>query len=298
MDWRTVNFDWNRARAFLVTAAEGSFSAAARALGTTQPTVGRQVAGLEQELGVTLFERVGTCLELTATGLDLIEHVRIMGDAATRISLVATGQSLSVEGKVSITAGEAICAHLLAPILGRLRAQHPGITIELVASNQVRDLHRREADIAIRNFRPNQPDLIARKIRDSRGHFYATPTYVERVGPLATADDLRRAELFAFDESNMMIDGLRALGLEVSRRQFPITCESHLVQWELCKQGLGICIMMEEVGDAEPRVQRVHPALPSVPVPIWLVCHRELQTSKRIRLVFDELADGLEAVGG
>ena len=294
MDWQSVRFDWNRARAFLVTAEEGSFSAAARALGTTQPTVGRQVAALEQELGVSLFERVGTSLELTSTGLDLVEHVRMMGDAATRISLTATGQSLSVVGKVSITASEAISAHLLPPILGRLRVDHPGIEIEIVASNEPRDLHRREADIAIRNFRPSQHDLIARKIRDTRAHFYAAPAYLERIGPLSSPEDLSRAELFAFDRSDIMIDGLAALGLEITRRQFPIVTDNHLVQWELCKHGVGICIMMEEIGGAEPRVQRVLPDLLSIPIPIWLVCHRELQTSRRIRLVFERIAEGLE----
>jgi DNA-binding transcriptional LysR family regulator len=294
MDWQSVRFDWNRARAFLVTAEEGSFSAAARALGTTQPTVGRQVAALEQELGVSLFERVGTSLELTSTGLDLVEHVRTMGDAATRISLTATGQSLSVVGKVSITASEAISAHLLPPILGRLRVDHPGIEIEIVASNEPRDLHRREADIAIRNFRPSQHDLIARKIRDTHAHLYAAPAYLERLGPLSSPEDLSRAELFAFDRSDIMIDGLAALGLELTRRQFPIVTDNHLVQWELCKHGVGICIMMEEIGGAEPRVQRVLPDLPSIPIPIWLVCHRELRTSRRIRMVFERIAEGLE----
>ena len=153
-----ISFDWNRARAFLITAEEGSFSAAARALRSTQPTVGRQVAGLEEELGVTLFERVGTRLELTVSGLELLEHVRAMGDAANRTSLVATGQSESVEGNVSITASEAIAAFLLPPILEKLRRSHPGITLELVISNEARDLHRREADIAIRNFEPEHPD--------------------------------------------------------------------------------------------------------------------------------------------
>ena len=91
MDWSAINFDWNRARAFLVTAEEGSFSAAARALSSTQPTVGRQVAALEQELAVTLFERIGTRLELTVSGLELqLEHVRAMGAAANQTSLAAT----------------------------------------------------------------------------------------------------------------------------------------------------------------------------------------------------------------
>ena len=166
-----MNFDWNRARAFLVTAEEGSFSAAARALSSTQPTVGRQVAALEQELGVTLFERIGTRLELTVSGLDLLEHVRAMGAAANQTSLAATGRSESVEGTVCITASEAITAFLLPPILQGLRLEHPGISLELIASNEVRDLQRREADIAVRNFAPKRPDLIARKVGESTAHF-------------------------------------------------------------------------------------------------------------------------------
>jgi DNA-binding transcriptional LysR family regulator len=290
-----MNFDWNRARAFLMTAETGSFSAAARALGSTQPTVGRQVAALEDELGVTLFARTGTRLELTATGLALVEHVRAMGEAATRVSLSATGQVESVEGSVVITASQAIAGHLLPPILAELRREQPGIEVELVVSNEVRDLRKREADIAIRNFVSSQPDLIAKKVRDSRAHWYASPDYLARVGPIALDQPggLDALELLAFDRSSTMIDGFAAMGLELRREQFPIATGDHLVQWELCKAGVGVCVMMEEIGDAEPRVRRVHPDLPAFPVPIWLVTHEELRTSRRIRLVFDRLADGL-----
>lgn len=294
MKWRSVAFDWNRARAFLVAAEEGSFSAAAQALGTTQPTVGRQVAALEEELGVTLFERVGTTLALTPSGIDLVEHVRAMSEAATRVSLAATGQSSSIVGSVCITASEAIAAYLLPPIVGRLRREQPGIEIELVVSNQARDLQRREADIAVRNFRVSQPDLVAQKIKDSRAHMYAAPAYLKRIGPIESPRDLARAELFAFDRTDVMIDGLRAIGVELGRDRFPIVTGNHLVQWELCKQGVGVCIMMEEIGDAEPRVRRVLPSLPPLPIPMWLVCHRELRTSRRIRLVYDLLAEELQ----
>src|SRR6185436_11045290 len=104
MDWRSVDFDWNQARAFLITAEEGSFSAAARALRMAQPTIGRQVAALERALGITLFERVGTSLELTSSGLELVEHARAMGEAATRVSLTATGRASEIAGSVCITA--------------------------------------------------------------------------------------------------------------------------------------------------------------------------------------------------
>jgi DNA-binding transcriptional LysR family regulator len=293
MNWTALNFDWNRARAFLVSAEEGSFSDAARALGSTQPTVSRQVAALEAELGVTLFERVATGLELTQTGVDLLEHGRAMGEAALRLSRAATGQSESIEGTVSITASEAIAAHLLPPILHRLRQAHPGIRLDLVVSNEPRDLHRREADIAVRNFRTPQPDLIARKVRDITAHFYAAPSYVDQMGGLETEQDLARVELFAFDRTDTMVDGLKALGLTVERSQFSISTANHLVQWALCKQGAGVCMMMDDIGAAEPGVVRVFPDLPTIRLPIWLVSHRELLTSRRIRLVFDWLADGL-----
>lgn len=291
-----MNFDWNRARAFLITAEEGSFSAAARALRSTQPTVGRQVAGLEEELGVTLFERVGTRLELTVSGLELLEHVRAMGDAANRTSLVANGQSESVEGNVSITASEAIAAFLLPPILEKLRRSHPGITLELVISNEARDLHRREADIAIRNFEPQHPDLIAHKIRVTTAHFYAAPSYTERMGPLETNEDLARVEVLGFESSENMVEQMKNhLNLTLRNDQFPVVTNNHLVQWELCKQGAGVCLMMDEVAQLDATVQKVFSELPSISVPIWVVCHRELRTSRRLRLVFDWIVEGLSS---
>jgi DNA-binding transcriptional LysR family regulator len=194
---------------------------------------------------------------------------------------------------LSVTASETISAHLLGPIVARLRAEQPGIELEIVASNQARDLHRREADIAIRNFRSSQPDLYAKKLKDSAAWLYATPAYLESLGPLCSAGDLGKAEFFAFDRTSTLIDGMRAIGIELHREQFPIVTDNHLVQWQLCKQGLGICIMMQEVGDAETSVVRVFPEMSPLPVPIWLVCHRELHTSRRIRLVFDLIAEEL-----
>ena len=166
MDWTAVKFDWNRARAFLVTAEEGSLSAAARALEMTQPTLSRQVAALEEELGVALFERLKGGLALTQSGIELLAHVRAMGEAASQFSLSATGQSQALEGNICIAASEIDATFRLPAIIQTLRTLEPGINIEIVVSNQVSDLKRREADIAIRSFQPTQHDLIARKIKD------------------------------------------------------------------------------------------------------------------------------------
>jgi len=268
MDWRSVNFDWNRARAFLVTAEEGSLSAAARALGTSQPTLGRQVEALQEELGVLLFERVGRGLTLTAAGLDLLEHVRGMGEAANRVSLSASGQSQTIEGSICITASEVNAAFLLPPILARLRREHPGIEIKLVASNAVRDLRRREADIAIRSGKPTDPSLIATRLRDTPARLYATPSYLKRIGNPTTAAELSHADFIGFTDDDRFMNGMNALGYSLTRKNFPLHTE-------------------------EPLVQRVLPKAAPIPVPMWLVAHREVHTSRRVRVVFDLLLDHL-----
>jgi DNA-binding transcriptional LysR family regulator len=210
MDWRSVTFDWNRARAFLITAEEGSLSAAARALGMAQPTLGRQVSALEEELGTVLFERVGRGLSLTPSGLELGEHVRAMGEAANRVSLTASGQSQTVEGTIRITASEITAAHILPPIIVKLRQQEPGIEVEIEASNSVSDLRRREADIAIRNGRPTDPTLIAQKLRDGEARLYASHAYLDQTGPIATPAAALQVHYIGFDENEIYLQGLIA----------------------------------------------------------------------------------------
>lgn len=293
MDWRSVKFDWNKARAFLVTAEEGSLSAAARALGMAQPTLGRQVDGLEQELGVVLFERVGRGLTLTPSGLELLEHVRTMGEAAGRVSLVALGQSQALEGSISISASETYATVLLPQIVAKLRTEEPGIQVEIVVANHASDLLRREADIAIRNFRPTEPDLIARKIGMADAVLFASPEYIAQLGNPKTPYDLKDASFVNMDRTGAMMKGLNSLGLGLTEANFPLLTESYLVMWELVKQGAAIGILDAKIGDAEPRVRRILPDLEPLRFPIWLVAHRELSTSIRIRRVYDFLLQEL-----
>lgn len=299
MDWQKFAFDWNRARAFLVTAEKGSFSAAARALGLSQPTLGRQVTALEEELGVALFERVGHRLELTAIGSDLAEQVRHMSAAAARFSLIAAGHSQTVDGVVRLAASQAVSAYLLPPVIESLRTQHPELQVEIVVSNLSSDLRRREADIAVRHYRPQGEDLVARQIKEvSSAHLYGTPGYFRRIGNPKTLEALaERALVLGFDDSPRLLQALRNGGIPFDNGASPVRTEDHLVQWELCKQGMGLCVMMEEVGDRERRVRRACPdAAAVVTLPIWLVSHRELRTSRKIRVVFDAVADHLSSL--
>lgn len=290
MDWQSVRFDWNRARAFLVTAEEGSLSAAARALGMAQPTLGRQVAALEEELGVALFDRVGRGVTLSPAGLQLLDHVRAMGDAARAMSLGASGQSRTIEGHVTITASELYAEWLLPPILRTLRDVAPGLTVGVVASNAIRDLRRREADIAIRNARPDDPDLIARQIAEDRGGLFATPDCLARCGPVAQAADLAGAPFVGFEDLGPFLSALQARGIPVSADTVVVRASSHSVHWAMTRAGLGIGVGPFGLGRADGALVPVLPDAVSFGFPVWLAAHRELRMSARLRLVWDLLA--------
>ncbi|MFY0616469.1 LysR family transcriptional regulator [Shimia sp.] len=287
------SFDWNHIRAFLTTADKGSLSAAARELGLTQPTLGRQVAALEEDLGVMLFERVGRSLELTAAGGELLEHVRAMGQAADRVALAASGQNQTVEGRVAITASDVYSVHLLPPVLRELRTKAPKLIIDVVASDDVQDLMRREADIAIRHVRPDQPDLIARLVREAKGYFYASTEYLDHRGRPKTVEDLKSHDFVGSGDVPRMLEYLKPLGFPIGLDNFRTGSDSGLVAWEMCKQGFGISPMADDVAEATSGIERVLPDLAPIVFPIWLTTHRELHTSRRIRLVFDALAEHL-----
>lgn len=293
MDWQHVSFDWNQARAFLATVEEGSLSAAARALGLTQPTLGRQVTALEDALDVVLFERVGKSLELTPSGLELLDHVRAMRDAASRVSLTASGRSQTIEGTVLITASDIFSAYVLPPVVKKIREIAPRLTIDIIAANDIRDLTRREADIAIRHVRPEQPDLIARLVHEADGYFYASIDYLNSRGRPTSVKDVANHDFISFGDTDRMISYLHDLGLPLTREHFRIQSEDGVVAWEMVRHGLGIAPMSENVGMMTTGVERVFPDLSPITFPVWLTTHRELHSSRRIRLVFDTLADYL-----
>ena len=295
MNWQAISFDWNQVRTFLATAEEGSFSGAARALRTTQPTVGRQVTGLEESLGVTLFERTVRGPVLTEAGRDLLAHVQSMGEAATLISMVASGKSQEVTGQVSVTASDLMAAAILPPILVELQVSAPGIRVEIVASSDIRNLSRREADIAIRHVRPEQPDLTARHIGDFRANYYASSTYLDRGGRPRRAHELAEHRFVGSSDVDRLVAILRERGIPARPENFVACSDSGAAMWEMTKAGLGIALLPEVLGDAEPMVETVC-NLPSLEFPVWLVTHRELRTNQRIRVVFDALAHGLKQI--
>jgi len=287
------DFDWTRLRAFLATAETGSLSAAARQLGLTQPTLGRQVSALEQELGLALFERSGRTLHLTDAGRDVLAEARSMGETANRIALIAQGRAQSLEGRIRVTASDMMSAHVLPEILLRLRPMAPALRVDIIAANDIRDILAREADIAIRHVRPSEPDLIARLIGDAPAHLYASKDYLAARGTPTTPADLATHDLISFGDDARMIEALSAWGLTLRPEQFTTGATSGNACWELARKGFGFAPMSDDIARAFPDMVPLLTDDAPITFPIWLVTHRDLHTSRRIRLVFDLLADML-----
>lgn len=285
--------DWNHLRAFHETASTGSLSAAARRLGLTQPTLSRQIQALEAGLGIPLFERIGRRLALTQAGSDLLDHLRIMNDAADAVALAASGRVEEIGGRVCVSATDSYCAYILPPVIARIRSQAPGISIAIVAANELSNLHRREADIAIRHVRPGQPGLVGRHVRDTEACFYASRDWAARNPRPQTMADLAGDALIGFGDTERFSTYLRGIGIPMRAEEFRLMADSSVAIWEMVKRGMGVTAMLREIAEQTPEMVNLMPEMTPISVPVWLVTHKELQSSPRIRLVHDILAEEL-----
>ncbi|WP_299701827.1 LysR family transcriptional regulator [uncultured Tateyamaria sp.] len=286
-------FDWTHLRAFLTTAETGSLSAAARQLGLAQPTIGRQVSALEEALRLTLFERTSRSMTLTDAGRDLLIEARKMGDAAARITVMAQGRTQGLDGIIRVTASDMMSAYVLPDTLLKLRDLAPRLRVDVIAANDIRDILKREADIAIRHVRPTEADLIARKIGDSSAHLYASKSYVAARGSPKTVEDLKEHDFISMADDDAFVAAMEEYGIPVSRANLRSGSTSGITTWELLRKGFGIFPMSDHIGDQFDDAVRLLDGVTDLSFPVWLVTHRELHTSKRIRLVFDLLAEML-----
>ncbi len=289
--------DWDHLRVFVGAAEHGSLSAAGRALGLSQPTVGRHIQALEASLGVRLFQRTARGLDLTETGLDLLEHGRDMAAAADRFALVAAGREAAVAGTVRVTASAFVATLTLPEIIADLRVAQPEIEIELVSSDATENLLQREADIAVRMYRPRQADVITRKVAELSLGVYAAYTYLARRGTPSEIDDLLGHDIVGYDRDNTIVEGFAHAGVAVDRHFFVVRCDDQVAYWRLVVAGAGIGFSQVRVGDAEPQVARVLPTFAIPPLPVWLTAHAGLRTNPRVRRVFDFLAERLGQPG-
>jgi DNA-binding transcriptional LysR family regulator len=287
--------DWALWRSFSAVVANGSLSAAARELGISQPTVGRHIETLEHNLGLALFERTLTGLKPNSAALRIFEPVAQAQAALAEATMMAEGAQAEYGGTVRITASIMISHYVLPRLLLPIRDRYPGIALEIVPADSTENLLLREADIAIRMFRPTQLELVTRHLGDIPIVPAAHQSYLDRRGTPKTALDLASHDLIGLDRSDLIIVHSQKLGLPLRRDQFVLRTDDQASQWELMRAGLGIGFAQANLLRLTPSMVELTVDLSIPPLEVWLTTHRELFTSHRIRAIYDALAEGLGA---
>ena len=285
--------DWTLLRSFLAVIDAGSLLGAAKRLGTYQPTLSRQITELESQLGVPLFERTGRGLRPTSTGLAIVDAARAMAEAAQAVESSVNTAAKTDRGSVRISAAAVVANYLMPACVAQLRVRHPGIEIEIVASNEVSNLLRRDADIALRMMQPTQESLLARRIAVMQMGAFASKAYLKRRGRPSRAAELAQHDLVGLDADDGLIQGLRDAGLVLTRKAFTIRCDDQVACTRFVEQGAGIGFMPLFVAQQLKSVERLLPTLPAPMLPVWLVVHREIQGNPLIRTTYDMLADAV-----
>ena len=280
-------------RSFSAVVANGSLSAAARELGISQPTVGRHIETLEADLGLTLFERTLSGLKPNVTALRLYEPVAQAQASLAEAAIMAEGAQAEYGGTVRITASAVISNYALPFLLVPIRERYPNIALETVPSDSAENLLLREADIAIRMFRPTQLELVTRHLGDLPIVPAAHQSYLDKRGTPQAIADLYSHDLVGLDRSDLIIVHAQKLGLPLRREHFTIRSDDQTQLWELMKAGLGIGFAQSSLVQQTPGMVALPLDLAIPPLQVWLTTHRELFTSHRIRAIYDALAEGL-----
>lgn len=285
---------WDLIRTFQSVAKSGSLSAAARALQLTQPTVGRHIDLLEEALNLSLFVRSREGMRLTPRGADLVAEAAQMEAAAAGFERHAAGLDEDLVGVVRISANEIFGVMVLPRLLPGFMQANPGIEVELIVSNSAANLLRRDADVAIRMFRPTQNDLVARKVSDLPLGLFGHRDYLSTYGVPKRLGDLRSHRVIGFDRETSLIDVGRTLGETFARSDFAFRCDNILTHIEAIKAGVGIGVTHRGLAAHWGDVDQVLPSIQLPDLDLWIACHSEVRHNKRIRIVMDFLSEALK----
>ena len=287
------SFDWALIKSFVAVLDAGSVMGAARKLNAQQPTLSRHIAELEAQLKVPLFERTGRGARPTAAALAIATAAREMEGSANKLSGALAGQSQTRSGTVRLTASQVASSYLLPPVLAALAREEPGIQIELLTSNNIANLLRREADIALRMVRPAQSSLIAKKLGDLPIVACAHRSYLKRAGTPRRPEDLLNHSLIGYERDDTIVRGFASLGFPVSREQFALRTDDQVAYAQLVASGAGIGFLAQFALRRTPGLISLLPKLAIPAMPCWLAVHREIRGNALIRRVYDFLAEML-----
>lgn len=289
------SLDWGHYRTFLAILKEGSQSGAARALGLTQPTVGRHLDALEQAAGKPLFLRSHQGLLPTGTAMSMRSYAETMAASAAALSRAASGDPDAPEGTVRISVSEVIGIEVLPPILAKLQERHPRLAIELSLSDAIEDLLRQQADIAVRMVEPTQGALVSRRIGGIPLGMFAHRRYLERHGMPETREDLSSHRLIGFDRQFAYVREVLKKHPELADIRFDFRTDSNVAQLAMIRAGGGIGMCQVGLAARDPDLVRLFADRIEPQLMTWLVMHESLKAAPRCRVAFDALAEGLTA---
>ncbi|MEW6644235.1 MAG: LysR family transcriptional regulator [Pseudomonadota bacterium] len=286
--------DWNEFRIVLAIGRAGSLVGAAKDLGHDHSTIFRWLNAIEKRRGALLFDRTSSHYTPTEAGLQMVMAAERMEIEVLAIDRSITGQDARLSGKLKITSSETLAYRILNEILADFRAGHDGIELELLVDNRQLDLLRREADIAIRATRPHEGELFGRKIASTPWTFYGNGRYLSDRGRPADLASLSGHAVIGWD-SGAVAAASRWLTENIAPHAFAYRSSSLISQLMAVKAGLGLALLPCYLGDLEPDIERVQDPLQELTRELWLVTHKDLRKTARVRAFFDHVGAGLLA---
>jgi DNA-binding transcriptional LysR family regulator len=285
--------DWDDLRYFLAVAQTGSFTAAARLLGTNQTTVGRRMQAFEMRLGAKLFDRHSKGMTVTPTGRSVLELATQIDSIATRIDRRFAGADFELAGTVRIACTEGLGAYWLTPRMVGFQRAHPNLTIDIFAGNEIVDLSRREADISIRLSQPTDPRLVAWKAGRMRFSLFAARSYTDIYGIPQCFEDLARHRLVDH-HGHHRIKILEPWTRVIREHKYSIFRTNNTqVLAEALRCGIGIGLSPSYTPRFCADLVEL-PVDPGCSTDVWLVTHEETNQSARVQRVLQHIRENFE----
>ncbi|MGR5166340.1 LysR family transcriptional regulator [Vibrio astriarenae] len=283
-----MNIEWRFWHVFLAVAESGSLTKAASVLDTSQPTLSRQLYQLEKQLGRSLFDRSTRGLALTSFGQTLLEESRKMATSANKLERLIQGQDIELFGTVRLSVNEMIAQYYLPEILPEFLDSYPNLQVQVLVTNQITSLDKRDADIAIRMLRPKQQDLVMKHLFDIELGAFASEAYLTKAGTPKNPEELSNHRILGYDRDKQLEEGAASLGWDIKNDELFFRTDNMPLLVELASHGGGVVFTHQDVAE-KACLKRIECGLNIPALPVYLACHRDVQHNNRIRLLMNFL---------
>ncbi|ODP96211.1 transcriptional regulator [Salinivibrio sp. SS3] len=288
-----MNNDWDAWKLFLVLAECGSLNVASQRLGCSQPTLSRRLSLLEDRVGKNLFDRSTQGLSLTEFGSNLLEECENMADCADRIQRIVHGQDISLSGTVKLSVNEMIAQYYLPPIVPTFMETYPDLQLKTIVTNTATNLDKRDADVAIRMFRPHQPNLVTRHLANLELGAYASSAYIDNYGEPKKLQDFKERRILGFDKDKQLEEDSLALGWPIKNRELSFRTDNMPFMVEVAVNGGGI-IFTHSIVARKRNLKRLKFELEIPPIPLYLTCHRDVRQNRKIKALMKFISEQFE----